>query len=117
MKEHNKRKILIPAQKVNGSIVHIDRVTNVSGMIDRGLGIVDEQLTKLALLSRQAGGAMDEKEIRKLEVLLKSLVNLSKEERERDKSNKDSEALQNLTDAELVKLAQETMGDSSDPGT
>lgn len=101
------RRLIVPLQRSpDGAVVRIDRVNNVSGMIDRALNIVDEQLTKIALKSRQAGNELDEKEIRKLETLIKSLATLSKEEREREKGGQDAEGLSDLTPEELVKLAE-----------
>lgn len=103
------RRIIVPVQKTAHGTVRIDRVNNVSTMLDRALGIIDEQLTKIGLKSRQAGGLLDDKETRALHGHVKALVELSKEEREREKSNKDNEMLQAMTDEELLAHAQEKL--------
>lgn len=105
MSEHHrpKRLVVSPQRSLDAAIV-VDRVHTVDNMLNRALGIIDEQLTKLGLMSRSA--IFDDKEARVLQGYVKSLVELSKEEREREKSNKDAEALQNMSDAELLELAK-----------
>lgn len=110
MGEHHKnRRIVISPQRSLDAAVVIDRVNTVDGMLNRALGILDEQLTKLGLKSRSA--MFDEKEARVLQGYVKSLVDLSKEEREREKSNKDAEGLKDMSDAELLELAQSKLSE------
>lgn len=118
MSDEPKRRIIVPVQKVNGETVRVDRVTNVAGMLDRALTIIDEQLTKIALMSRQnAGGVLDDKHTRALHGHIKALVELSKEEREREKSDKSAEEFKNLSQQELLDLAQKTFGQVKDKVT
>jgi hypothetical protein len=95
-----KKRILI-TKKPN-----ISRVSDVSTMLDAALQTLAEQLDKLALKSRIA--TFEEKEARILQGYIKSLVDLSKEERERDKSDQLSD-LKNLTDEELLELAKTSL--------
>jgi hypothetical protein len=114
------RRNILPIMKVpNGSVVNVDRVSNISNSLDRAFGIVDEQLMKIALKSRQAGGVLDDKETKALHGHIKALVELSKEEREREKSNKDAAGLESMTNAELLELAKaqlQTAKDANDKG-
>ncbi len=103
-----KRRIA-PMQQTTGGIVKIDRVHSVTGMLDRALNIIDEQLTKISLKSRAAGPTLEEKDAKILQGYVRSLVELSKEEREREKSNKEIEGLENLTTEELLELGKETL--------
>ncbi|MEZ0209214.1 MAG: hypothetical protein ACAH17_03515 [Candidatus Paceibacterota bacterium] len=96
----------MPLQKSADGIVRIDRVNNVAGMLDRALNIIDEQLTKIALKSRQAGGLLDANETKSLHGHVKALVELSKEEREREKADKTAEQLASLSNDELLELAK-----------
>lgn len=111
-----KRRI-VPAAGTTGGIVKIDRVNSVTGMLDRALNIIDEQLTKIALKSRAAGPNLDEKDAKILQGYVRSLVELSKEEREREKSNKEIEGLDKLTNEELLDLGKEALLGLKDSGT
>jgi hypothetical protein len=90
-------------------VVKVDRVNSVSGMINRALGIIDEQLIKIALKSRAPGSTLDEKEAKVLQGYIRSLADLSKEEREREKAIREMGDLDKLTSEELLELGQKTL--------
>jgi protein subunit release factor A len=81
----------------------MDRAEGVNSTLNLALGTLSEQLQKLALKSRAA--TFTGEEARVLTHYIKALVELSKEEREREKSDKDLEKLKDMTDAELLELA------------
>src|SRR4051812_35810875 len=98
-------RIIVPHQRSpDGTITSIARVHTVSGILDRALGIVDEQLIKLSIKSRSA--TFEERDAKVLQAFVRSLVDLSKEEREREKVDKTSEDLKDLTNDELLALAE-----------
>lgn len=114
MNNGNPPRRLIPQKQTADLVSKVDRVSAVSGMLDRALGIIDEQLIKLGAKSRSNGGMLDEKETRALHGHIKALVDLSKEEREREKSDKTPEDLQNLTDEQLLELANKKLVTAKD---
>lgn len=107
MSDQKPKRIIVPLQKSGDGVVRVDRVHSVAGMLDRALGIIDEQLLKIGLKSRQM--TLDEKEAKVLQGYVKSLVELSKEEREREKNDKTAEELKDLSDAELLELANQQL--------
>jgi hypothetical protein len=113
MNEQRPRRIIVPLQKSGDGVVRVDRVNSVSGMLDRALGIIDEQLIKIGLKSRTA--TLDEKEARVLQGYVKSLVELSKEEREREKADKTPDELKEMSDAELLELANSKLAAIKEP--
>lgn len=98
------RRIIVPIQKSGDGAVRVDRINDVDNLLVRSLGILDEQITKLGLKSRSS--IFTEKEARVLQGYVKSLVELSKEEREREKAA-EKNGLEGLSWEELVKLGQE----------
>lgn len=74
-------------------------------MLDDALAIIGQQIE---LFRVKSGNSLrlDEKEARILQGYIKSLVDLSKEERERDKLD---DVLKNMTDAELIDLAKKQL--------
>jgi len=94
----------------------VSKVSDVTKMLDGALNTLSEQLDKLALKSRAS--TFDEKEARVLQGYIKSLVELSKEERERDKADTLGAELSKLSDEELLDLAKskllEAKGGQSD---
>ena len=109
------KRLIVPLQKSSdGATVRIDRVSSISNSIDRAFGIVDEQLMKIGIKSRQAGGLLQPEDVKALHGHIKALVELSKEEREREKSNKDSEELKDLSHEQLLELAQQELGTAKD---
>lgn len=101
------KKRIAPAVSTPGGVINVERVHTVDGMLNRALGTLDEQLTKLSIMSRSA--TFTEKEARVLQGYIKSLVELSREERERDKANRDLGDLGNLTPEQLLELAQKEL--------
>jgi hypothetical protein len=114
MNNDKPRRLIVPLQKSSdGATVRVDRVSSISNSIDRAFGIVDEQLMKIGIKSRTSG-MLDEKDVKALHGHIKALVELSKEERERDKSNKDPEDLKDLTHEQLLELAATELGTAKD---
>lgn len=95
---------LVLSQKKSLNVAYpVTKQSSTSGMVDDALSIVDEQLEKIKIRSRHESFEMEDMKI--LQLLIKSLVDLSKEEREREKSEKDMEDLSKLTHEELLQLA------------
>lgn len=105
-------KVIVPLQKSGDGVVRVDRVKTTAGMLDRALGIIDDQLIKIGLKAHAA--ILDEKEARVLQGYVKSLVELSKEEREREKNDNTADELKKLSDAELLELAQQNLNTLKD---
>ena len=74
-------------------------------MLDDALGIIGQQIDMFRVKSGQ-NQRLDEKEARILQGYIKSLVDLSKEEREREKLD---DALKNMSDEELLELAKKQL--------
>jgi hypothetical protein len=109
MSDNNKpRRLMVPLKRSLDAAIQVDRVEGVDNLLARSLGILDEQLTKIGLQSKHS--IFGEKEARVLQGYIKSLVDLSKEEREREKAADDSE-LKNLTHDQLLELAQSKLSD------
>jgi hypothetical protein len=105
--EQRPRRRIIPQARVGNGIVQVERVHSVTAMLDRALTIIDDQLIRLSLKARAA--TLDDKESRILQGYVKSLVELSKEEREREKANKEAGDLGELTPEQLLELGRETL--------
>jgi hypothetical protein len=90
----------------------VSKVSDVTRMLDGALNTLGEQLEKLALRSRVS--TFDEKESRVLQGYIKSLVDLSREERERDKADTLGAELSKLSDAELLELAKSKLLEAKD---
>lgn len=104
MSDHKPRRIIVPLQKSpDGSVTRVDRVHTTAGMLERALGIIDGQLVKLGLKAHAA--ILDEKESRTLQGYVKSLVELSKEEREREKNDKTADELKGLSTVDMIEMA------------
>lgn len=97
----------------NGSGVRVvERVHSTTSMISDALAIVDEQLLKLRLRSNSEN--FEESDVKTLHTLIKSLVDLSKEEREREKAEKDLGDLSKLTNEELLDLATKRLSQAKE---
>jgi hypothetical protein len=92
--------------------LNVSKVSDVTKMLDGALNTLAEQLDKLALRSRAS--TFNEKEARVLQGYIKSLVELSKEEREREKADTLGAELSKLSDAELLELAKEKLAESKE---
>jgi hypothetical protein len=108
--DREKKRLSLYIKKATQIAHPVTRVSNTASIIESALSIVDEQVEKLRLKSN--GETLEEREIRTLHSLIKSLVDLSKEEREREKHDKDSEGLSNLTNEQLIELAQKKLADT-----
>jgi hypothetical protein len=102
MSDQPKRLIIRDPRSKNAAGI-VARVSDVSSMLNGALKTLAEQLDKLALKSRAA--TFDEKEARVLQGYIKSLVELSKEDREREKADTLGE-LANMSNEELLELAK-----------
>jgi len=98
-----KRRIIVKGQAAKHAVTQVSRVSDISTMLDNALRTLSEQLDRLSIKSRVS--SFDEKDAKVLQGYISSLVNLSKEEREREKSDKLGD-LAGLTDQELIELAQ-----------
>ena len=85
----------------------IARVSSVESMMEDAYSILGEQIERMRLKSRAV--TLGEKEAKTLQIYIKSLVDLSKEEREIVKSEEMSEMLSGLSDAELLDMAQKKL--------
>lgn len=91
----------------------VTKQSSTSSMLDDALSIVGEQVDKLKLRSRHE--VFESEDIKTLHILIKSLVDLSKEEREREKSEKDMEDLSKLSHEELLELASSKLTSVKEP--
>lgn len=106
-------KIIVPLQKSPDGATRIDKVHTTAGMLERALGIIDDQLIKISLKSKAA--ILDDKESRVLTGYVDALVKLSKEEREREKDDKTAETLKSMSNEELLQLAEQSLKTLSNP--
>lgn len=102
----------VPGQPKQSIAVTVSRVSDVSNMLDGALKTLGEQLGRLALKSRSA--TLDEKEAKVLQGYIRSLVELSKEEREREKQEQAGD-LSSLSHEELLELAKSKLIDPPKP--
>jgi hypothetical protein len=109
--EGPKRRLVVPKPKATGTAVTVSRLSDVSSMLDGALRTLAEQLDKLALRSRVA--SFDEREAKVLQGYIRSLVELSKEERERDKQDQLGD-LSKLSDTELLELARSKLAEKTE---
>ena len=114
MSEEPKRRLVVKDPRSTSNTVVVSRTTNTSTLLENALKTLSEQLDKLALKSRVS--TFDEKEARVLQGYIKSLVDLSKEERERDKADTLGD-LAKLTDEELLELARTKLVQAKVPNT
>jgi hypothetical protein len=99
-----KRLVVMPKRTIGV----VDRIASVDGMFDDLLTLLQGQIEKQRLKADAA--TFTEKELKAVEALTDSLVKLSRESRERVKSDALSKALEGLTDEELVALAKPKKG-------
>jgi hypothetical protein len=102
------RKIVIKTDY--GAVATVDREKGIENTLNTALGVVSEQLQKLAMKSRTA--TFDEKESRILQSYIKSLVELSRENREQEKNDLELEKLKELSNDELLQLANEHLNEA-----
>lgn len=76
-------------------------------MLEDALTIMRDQIERIRV--KAASTTLDEREARTLLGYVKGLVDISKEEREREKADKVSKEIAEMSTEELVKLAQEKL--------
>ncbi len=102
--KHLLRKSVGPARYADKQIV-VNDTTDVKAVIDKALGIIKHQVNTLSARAHN-NGLLDNDEVKNLRTYVQSLVDLSKEERERAKHDGVEEYLANMSLDELVALAQ-----------
>lgn len=95
----------IAPPKHTGRIVNVQKETTVNDVIDNALGIIKQQVDTLAAKSR-LGGLLPDHEVKALRTHIQSLVELSREDRERAKHEGVEEYYAQLSTEELVAMAQ-----------
>lgn len=95
-----------------GRIINVKTETNVQDVINQALGIIKQQVDTIAAKSR-LGGSLPDHDVKALRVHVQSLVELSREDRERAKHDGIEEWVAQLSTEELVKLAQGNLAQSS----
>ena len=101
MQDQPKKIKISPIQVIEASTT----APSVNKMLDHSLSIMGEQIERLRIKSR--GTALDERESKVLLGYIKGLVEISKEEREREKADKGVAQLANMTTEELLQLAHQ----------
>lgn len=101
--EQPKRKIIPQATVVRATAEQPDPAR----MLNDALAIMAAQIERIRV--KAASTTLDEREARTLLGYVKGLVDIAKEEREREKSDKVSKEISELSTEELVKLAQEKL--------
>jgi len=96
----DKKKIIRPSVAVRA----VSTVPSVSNMLEDALSIMGQQIDRMRVKSGQHQ-SLDERESRVLQGYVKSLIEISREEREREKTDAQSKNLDKLTTEELVALA------------
>ena len=102
MTEKKTKKIIIPQKR--GEVGEVSVVPTLQGLMDDGLAIIGKELAQYRAKTAR-GATLDLKEARVVSQYLKAIVDLSKEDRERARS----EDLANLTDEEIKQLATEVL--------
>ena len=100
----------------SGRIISVQKETTVNDVIDNALGIIKQQVDTLAAKSRLGGSLMDV-DVKNLRTYIQSLVELSREDRERTKHDGIEEWLANLSTEELVTLARGQLSQSGNADT
>jgi hypothetical protein len=96
-------------RRSNGAPVEISTVSKTSRILEDALTIISEQISTFKAISGR-NNMLDEKQAKLLEGYIKSLVILSKEEREREKSEKDLEAIANMSNEQLIEYLEKAKG-------
>ena len=96
-----KRKITLPIKKPSVAISEVVEVPPVDSVMAKLVDTLANEINKLRVRSYTA--FLDDKQARMLQGYVKSLVELSREQRERDKL----EDLSKMTDEELFELAKQ----------
>lgn len=91
----------------------VSTLTKTSRILEDALSVISQQVDHMRIKSNQ-GFKLAQDEAYLLNSYIKSLVGLSKEEREREKAEKELHNLTNLTDEQLLELAQKKLIESRD---
>ena len=97
------------APKHAGRVINVQADSTVNDVINNALGIIKQQVDTLSAKSR-LGGSLPDTDVKNLRTYIQSLVELSREERERTKAEGVEEWLSKLTVEELIELAQGRLG-------
>lgn len=95
-----------------GRVINVKTETNVQDVINSALGIIKQQVDTLNAKSRMGGSLMDV-DVKNLRTYIQSLVELSREERERAKHDGIEQWVAELSTEELVKMAQGNLAQSA----
>lgn len=92
-----------------GRIINVQSESTVNDVINSALGIIKQQVDTLSAKSRM-GGSLQDQDVKNLRTYIQSLVELSREERERTKAEGIEDYLAEMSFEELVELAQSRLG-------
>jgi CRP-like cAMP-binding protein len=95
-------KLVLPGAKRR--ITAVDRIATVDSMMEDIYTILKDQIEKQRV--KAIGATFNDKDMKTVEALTDSLVKLSREERERLRSDALQKQLEGLTDEELAALLQ-----------
>lgn len=95
-----------------GRTIDVKRESDVSDVIASALGIIKQQVDNLSAKSRIGGSLMDV-DVKNLRTYIQSLVELSREERERTKHDGIEEWVAALSTEELILMAQGQLSTSA----
>lgn len=97
-------KLIVPERR-KSEVTAVDRIASVDGMADDLMTIVKNQIEQWRIKAGQ-GAIFDEKEIRIVQGLTKTLVEIEAMQRARLKSKEQDELLKNMTEEELKKYVR-----------
>lgn len=95
-----------------GRIISVQSESNVNDVINNALGIIKQQVDTLGAKSRM-GGSLQDQDVKNLRIYIQSLVELSREDRERTKHDGIEDWLAALSTDELIKMAQGQLATSA----
>jgi ABC-type phosphate transport system auxiliary subunit len=100
-------------RKYKASPISVSRaahtISSGSKMLEDALSIIDQQIERMRIKSGSV--QLDEKEARVLMGYVKSLVEISREEREREKTDKIVKEVESLSTKELLERAAKELKD------
>lgn len=106
-------KVLAPPKHA-GRVLDVVKETDVSDILARALGVIKQQVDNIAAKSRLGReSVLPETDIKTLRSLVQSLVEVSREDRERTKHDGIEDWVAALSTDELVKLAQGQLAQSA----
>lgn len=100
------------APKHSGRTIEVKKESDVADVINSALGIIKQQVDNLSAKSRLGGSLMDV-DVKNLRTYIQSLVELSREERERTKHDGIEDWVAALTTEELITMAQGQLSTSA----